>query len=559
MAPAPAPARTPAPSPPQGRIGRAFATVGLWTLASRVLGFARDIGIAAVLGATPVAEAFLVALALPNMFRRFFAEGAFNMAFVPMFAKKLEADAARRAGADSDAAARGTGAADDARRADPALAAGADAHVFARDALSGLAVIVAVLTVIAVIFMPALVLAMASGFAGDARYGVAVEYGRIAFPYILFISLAALLSGVLNATGRFAVAAAAPILLNVFFLIALAIAPRLGVPPGDALAWAIPAAGVAQLALVWRAAVRAGYDLTPRRPRLTPELRRLLIIAAPAALAGGVVQVNLLVGRQVASFFDGAIAWLSYADRLYQLPLGVVGIAIGVVLLPDLSRRLRAGDEAGSTHALSRAGEFALTLALPSAVALLVVPLPIVSGLFERGAFGPDDAAATAAAVAVYGLGLPAFVLQKVWQPLYFAREDTRTPLRYALIGMFVNAALAIGLSALAGVGYLGAAIATTVSAWVMFALLRRGARRLGAAAQPDARYRSRAPRIVLASILMGAVLWALNLALFPLYLTGLRPLALAILVLGGVVSYAAIGQVLGAFRLVEIARALRR
>ena len=535
---------------PESRIGRAFATVGLWTLASRVVGFARDVAVAAVLGASPVAEAFLVALALPNMFRRFFAEGAFNMAFVPMFAKKLEADAARGAGA---------GAADAARRADPALAAGGDARVFARDALSGLTVILAAFTALAVIFMPALVLAMASGFAGDERYDIAVEYGRIAFPYILFISLAALLSGVLNATGRFAASAAAPILLNAFFLAALVLAPWLEVPAGDALAWAIPVAGVAQLAVVWWAAARAGYDLTPRRPRMTPELRRLLVIAAPAALAGGVVQVNLLVGRQVASFFDGAIAWLSYADRLYQLPLGVVGIAIGVVLLPDLSRRLRAGDEAGSTDALSRAGEFALTLALPSAVALLVVPMPIVSGLFERGAFGPDDAAATAAAVAVYGLGLPAFVLQKVWQPLYFAREDTRTPLRYALVGMAVNAALAVGLAGVPGVGYLGAAMATTVSAWVMYWLLRRGARRLGAAAQPDARYRRRAPRILAASIGMGAVLWALNLALFPLDAAGLRPLGLALLVLGGALSYAVLGQILGAFRVSEIAAALRR
>ncbi len=537
-------APTQAPQPPASRIGRAFATVGLWTLASRVMGFARDIAIAGVLGAGPVAEAFLVALSLPNMFRRFFAEGAFNMAFVPMFAKKLEADAAR-----------GTGAGP----AWDAAAEGASARVFARDALSGLAVIVSLLTALGVIFMPVLVLAMASGFAGDERYDIAVRYGRIAFPYILFISLAALLSGVLNATGRFAVAAGAPVLLNAFFLGALAIEPNIVLSAGDALAWAIPLAGLAQLVVVWRAAARAGYRLIPARPRMTPELRRLLIIAAPAALAGGVVQVNLLVGRQVASFHEGAIAWLSYADRLYQLPLGVVGIAIGVVLLPDLSRRLRGGDAAGSTNALSRAGEFALTLALPSAVALLVIPLPIVSGLFERGAFGPDDAAATAAAVAIYGLGLPAFVLQKVWQPLYFAREDTRTPLRFALVGMAVNAVLAVGLSRVPGIGFLGAAIATTVAAWVMYWLLRRGARGLGAAAQPDARYRSRAPRVLLAAGLMGVVLWVLNLALFPLHATGLRPVALAVLVLGGAASYAAIGQLVGAFRLSEIRAALRR
>ena len=179
-------------------------------------------------------------------------------------------------------------------------------------------------------------------------------------------------------------------------------------------------AGVAQLGLVWVAAARAGFRLTLRLPRLTPDMKRLAVIALPAMLAGGVVQINLLVGRQVGSFFDGAIAWLSYADRLYQLPLGVVGIAVGVVLLPDLSRRLRANDEQGGRDALSRAGEIALALTIPSAVALMVMPVPIVSVLFERGVFGPDDTVATALALAVYGAGLPAFVLQKVLQPLYF-------------------------------------------------------------------------------------------------------------------------------------------
>jgi putative peptidoglycan lipid II flippase len=176
-------------------------------------------------------------------------------------------------------------------------------------------------------------------------------------------------------------------------------------------------------------------------------MKRLAIIALPAMLAGGVVQINLLVGRQVGSFFDGAIAWLSFADRLYQLPLGVVGIAVGVVLLPDLSRRLRAGDDTGGREALSRAGEISMALTIPSAIALMVIPVPIVSVLFERGAFGPDDTVATALALAVYGAGLPAFVLQKVLQPLYFAREDTRTPFRYALVAMVVNAVAAVGFA----------------------------------------------------------------------------------------------------------------
>ena len=224
--------------------------------------------------------------------------------------------------------------------------------------------------------MPWLVLAMASGFAGDERFALSVEHGRIAFPYILFISLTALLSGVLNSLGRFALAAAAPILMNVVMIAFLLIGWRTGGNIGLWQIWSVPVAGLAQLALVWWGCARAGMPVLPRWPRLTPEMRRLAVIVVPALLTGGVVQINLLVGRQVGSFFDGAVAWLSYADRLYQLPLGVVGIAIGIVLLPDLSRRLKAGDGSGGRDAVNRAAELTLALTLPAAVALMVIPVP---------------------------------------------------------------------------------------------------------------------------------------------------------------------------------------
>ena len=406
--------------------------------------------------------------------------------------------------------------------------------------------------------MPFLVMAMASGFLGDERFDLAVAYGRIAFPYILFISLAALLSGVLNATGRFVAAAAAPVLLNVIFVAAILLGNRLGWPVGDTLAWAVPLAGIAQLVLVWIAASRAGFRLIPRRPRLTPDLKRLAIIAAPAALAGGVVQINLLVGRQVASFFDGAIAWLSYADRLYQLPLGVVGIAIGVVLLPDLSRRLRAGDMAGGRDAFNRACELSLALTVPAAVALMVIPLPLVTVLFQRGAFGADDAAATALAVAVYGLGLPAFVMQKALQPLFFAREDTRRPFYYALVSLLVNAMVAFGLSYY--IGYIAAALGTTLAGWAMVLLLWRGSRNMGEAAHFDARFKRRIWRIIAVSALMGVILWGLTLVIGPfLMVPTWRYLALAVLVAIGITAYFALGHALGAFRLGEFKRAMRR
>jgi len=508
------------------RLVRGFLTVGGWTMASRILGFIRDVVIAATLGAGPVAEAFVVAFSLPNMFRRFFAEGAFNMAFVPMFSKRVES--------------------------------GEGAHEFARDALTGLGSILIVFTLAAQVFMPVLVLAMASGFLADERFDLAVLYGRIAFPYILFISLAALLSGVLNATGRFTAAAAAPVLLNVIFISALAFGAWAGWDMGLTLVWAVPVAGIAQLALVWVAAANAGYRLVPRRPRMTPELKRLAIIAAPAALAGGVVQINLLIGRQVASFFDGAIAWLNYADRLYQLPLGVVGIAIGVVLLPDLARKLSAEDAEGGRYSLSRAGEMALVLTVPCAVALLIIPLPMVQVLFQRGAFTVDDAAATAVAVQIYGLGLPAFVLQKVLQPVYFARENTRTPFYFALVAMVVNAGLAIGLAPV--IGYTAAAIGTTLAGWAMAALLWIGTWRMGEVARFDARFWRRLWRIGIASWAMGAILWALALPLGPMLdKAGLDALALVILIVVGAASYFIIGHVIHAFRLSDFRAALRR
>jgi len=495
-------------------------------MASRVMGFVRDILIAAYLGAGPVAEAFVVAFSLPTMFRRMFAEGAFNMAFIPMFSKKLERD-------------------------DKPLE-------FARDAFSGLASILIVFTLTAQVFMPWFVWAMASGFVGDVRFDLAVNFGRITFPYILFISLTALLSGVLNATRRFAAAAAAPVLLNIVMAAMMIGAASMGLDVGRALVWAVPIGGLAQLALVWRASASAGFILIPRWPRMTPELKRLAIIAAPAALAGGVVQVNLLVGRQVASFFEGSIQYLNLADRLYQLPLGVVAIAIGVVLLPELSRRLQAGDARSGREAMNRAAEFALLLTLPAAVALIVIPDPLVSVLYQRGRFTADDAAATALVVAIYGFGLPSFVMQKVLQPLYFAREDTRTPFRYALVAMVINAVIAIGLAPF--IGYLASAIATTIAGWGMVFLLWRGSRAMGGTAHFDNRFISRAARIALASLGMGFVLALVAHVLEPVFdMSGWRYLGLLFLVATGMVSYFALSHLIGAFRLSEIRRAMRR
>ncbi|WEF22927.1 murein biosynthesis integral membrane protein MurJ [Paracoccus sp. S3-43] len=502
---------------------RGFLSVGIWTFVSRVSGFVRDILMAAWLGSGAMADAFFVGLSLPNMFRRFFAEGAFNTAFVPMFAKKLDDRA--------------------------------DAQRFASEAFSGLLMSVLILSAVAMVFMPGLVWLMASGFAGDERFPLAVQYGRIMFPYILLISLASMISGVLNANGRFTAAAAAPVLLNLLFIAAMAVAWWRGWDVGLTLAWATPLTGIAQLALVWWDAHRTGWSFTPRRPRLTPDMRRLLAVALPAAFAGGVVQINLLVGRQVASHFEGAISWLSYSDRLYQLPLGVVGAAVAVVLLPELSRRLRAGDHAGGQSAYSRATEFGLFLTLPAGFAIAVIAEPMVSTLFERGQFTAYDTTQTARALIVYAFGLPAFVLQKILQPLYFAREDTKTPFRYALWSMLVNAIVAFGL--MPWLGFLAAALGTTVAAWIMVAQLWWGTRAMGDAARADARLCRKTPLIVLSSALMAGALW-LVMGWLDAAQVGKVP-GLAILVFGGAAIYFTLSFATRAYRLSDLKAAMRR
>lgn len=508
------------------RLMSGFFTVGVWTLLSRVLGFLREVLLLSLIGPGPVMDAFVAAFRLPNMFRRFFAEGAFNAAFVPMFAKKLEGE-------------EGAGK-------------------FARDAFNGLSLVVLALTALGMIFMPGLVWLTAEGFVGDPRFDMTVAFGRIAFPYILCMSLSALFSGILNATGRFAVAAAAPVLLNIFVIAAMTFAALTGGEVALWLIWSIPVAGVAQLALTWRAAAQAGFPLRPSRPRWTPDMRAMIVIALPAALASGVMQINLVVGQLVASQYDKAVSWLFAADRLYQLPLGVVGIAVGIVLLPDLSRRLRAGDNDGAQTALSRAAEISLALTIPSAVALMVVPFALVTVLFQRGASGVDDTAAIATAVMIYGLGLPSFVLQKILQPVYFAREDTRRPFHFAVVAMVVNAALAVGLAPF--IGWIAPAVATTLAGWTMFACLAIGARRFGAAAKFDARFHKRIWRILLASAAMGVALWLGNAALQPMLgVPWWRGLALVLLIAIGAVSYFGTGQLIGAFRLSEFKRAVRR
>ncbi len=513
---------------------RSFATVGGLTAVSRVLGFVRDVLIAAVLGAGPVADAFFVAFRFPNLFRRLFAEGAFNAAFVPLFSRALE-----QQGRDA-------------------------AKAFAEESLSVLLFGLLILVAFCMAAMPWLMQLIAPGFTGDpAKYALAVDLTQITFPYLLFMALVALFSGLLNSLYRFAAAAAAPILLNIFFIAALALVIPLfdlaeGSMPGYVLAWTVAAAGAGQFVLLVIAAARAGMPLRLPRPRLTPQVKRLMKLMGPGLLSAGAMQINLLIGTIIASLQASAVSYLYYADRVYQLPLGLIGIGIGVVLLPELSRRLRAGAEDSANSAFNRALELSLFLTLPATVALIVVAEPIVAVLFQRGAFGAEAAAATAAALAAFAFGLPAYVLVKVLQPPFFAREDTVTPLKAALATVAANIALSLILYPI--LGFLGLAFATAAASWLNIAILALVLRRRGHAPL-DARFKSRLPRMLLASLAMGAAVYGLHRVLAPWFqgTDAERIAALAILVAGGAVVYGILALLIGALRAGEIRDVVKR
>jgi len=464
-------------------LGRWVATVGGYTLGSRLLGFIRDILIAAMLGAGPVSDAFFVAFKLPNFLRRLFAEGAFNAAFVPLFSGELEQNGR------------------------------ASAKAFAEEVLAVLLCVLLLLVVVAQIVMPWLIYVLAPGFADDPeKFDLTVQLTRITFPYILFISLVSLFGGVLNSLYRFAAAAATPIILNLTLIGALLGLSQWTETPGHALAIGVSAAGVLQFAWLIVALRRAGIALRLPRPRLTPRVKHMLIIIAPAALGAGVAQINLVVDVIIASLLpEGAISFLYYADRINQLPLGVIGVAVGTALLPLLSRQLRAAEDEAAGRAQNRAIEGALLVTLPAAAALMIIAEPTIAVLFERGAFSAAATAASADALIAYAAGLPSFVMIKVLVPGYFARQDTKTPVRIAIVCLTVNVAL--NLILMGPLGHVGIALATSLSGWLNAALLARGLHRRGFFTA-DQRLRQRIPRMLVATAAMAAALWAVSSAL---------------------------------------------
>lgn len=462
---------------------------------------------AAMLGAGPLSDAFMVAFRLPNHFRAIFAEGAFNAAFLPRYAGVLEKEGAERA-----------------RR-------------FAGAVLSLVVIVQLVLLGVAWLAMPGLVSLLAPGFREDpAQFALTVDLTRITFPYLGLIAVMTLVSAMLNAHGRFAAAAAAPILLNICMIGALFLSAWFPTA-AHALAWGVVAAGVLELAMVWIALRRAGQGLRPARPRMDGDMRAFLKAFGPATLGSAGTQLAMFADTIIASFLpSGSVSYLYYADRLYQLPLAVVGIAVGVVLLPNLSRHVAAGDEAAARRSLNRAIEGILVLTLPCVAVFLMVAEPVVSVLFGRGAFDAAAASGAAAALQAYAVGLVAVVVLRALTPGFHARGDTATPVKALAVAIAVNIVLKLVL--IGPLAHAGLALATAIGACVNALLLGWLLWRIGAF-RPDR-------RLVRIGVLALAATFALSVVLSfePLFfarLGGILPAFPGILPLGAMLGAGAV------------------
>ena len=514
---------------------RALGSVGGLTLVSRILGLVRDSLFARFIGASFASDAFLIAFRLPNMFRALFAEGAFSAAFIPMFNKKVAEEGG-------------------------SLAAGLS---FAEDALSVLLPVLIVMTVVMEVFAWPITWALSGGFRDVApdQFAFAVTLSRITLPYLLLISLVSLFGGILNSMNKFWVNAAAPILLNAVLIAALLFfhaADPLETARNQAIA--VTVSGLLQLLWLWFACKRSGVTLRLRLPRFTPEVRRLLALIGPAAAGAGAVQINLVISTALAASLlpEGSVSYIYYADRLNQLPLGLIGIGLGTVLLPTISRQLGGGQDQAAMTTQNRGMELALFFTLPATVALIVCGVPIVAALFQHGKFTVSDTTATAQALAAFSIGLPAYILIKVLTPGYYARADTRTPVRYATISIAIN--LVLNLALIVPLRHMGPPLATAIASLCNLALLYRTLRKRGHFV-PDAQLRRRVWRLTLAAIVMGALMFVLNDLFLPYTLgTGLvRWGAMIVLVATGGLVYAIACFLLRAYRPADLRAMLRR
>ncbi|MEM0984780.1 MAG: murein biosynthesis integral membrane protein MurJ [Pseudomonadota bacterium] len=505
------------------------------TLVSRILGFGRDILLAAKIGAGPIGDAFFAALMFPNLFRRFFAEGAFAQAFVPTYARTLEADGPEAA-----------------------------AEV-AAEAMRVLFAATAAIVIFAQIAMPWIMIAFNGAYLDQPDiFGLSVILTQITMPYLACMALAALYAGVLNSAGKFALSAGAPTLLNIC-LIGAALLGTDARNTAQYAAIAISVAGALQALLLAWGVRRQGVQLSLLAwPRVTPNVKKVIGLAIPGAIAASGMQINILISQVLAGFEEGARSWLQYADRLYQLPLGLVGVAVGVAILPRLSRSVRADDQTSSRRTLDDGIGLAMAFTLPAAIALLIIPTLLLEALFARGAFTLDDASQSSTALVHFAWGVPAFVLIKVLSPAFFAREDTRTPMRYSLISVAINtgfgATLFFWLKGQGLPGFPGLAIATSTAAWINVTMML-GTLHARDWYRPGRRLIDRLTRCALASATLSAVLLSARFDLAGI-LDWLPRTSLAqvlTIVATGGVAYAIAALLFGAIRPSELKALARR
>lgn len=510
---------------------RSLFTVSGFTIISRIAGFIRDTLTATFLGAGPEADAFFVAQRLPNLFRSLFAEGAFSAAFVPLYTTLKE------------------------RRGDQ------DAQEFAGSALALLLAALVPFSVLIMMAMPSVMLVLAPGFNRDhLKYNLAVEFSTITFPYLALISVTALQTGVLNARGVFGPGAIAPIAFNIVLIVVLFATRLFQWPVGYALAWAVTFSGLVQCLWLAISCYRHGVAIPWRRPKLNEETRRLFRRLGPGVLGAGAAQINLLISTILASLLPtGSVSYLFYADRLNQLPLGIVGIAVATTLLPLLSRHVEAGQEKEVQHYTSRAIEFCILLGLPATLGLGLAATPIIQTLFEHGVFSHKDTLETASALGAYALGIPGFLLVKVFAASFFARHDTATPVKIAFVAMTVNVVaslLFIGPFQHIGIA-LANSLAVTVNAILLFLRLRRKKMPL-----LDQKFRDRFPRLLLSASGMGAATWYFTLLVTPAMRstnTLGQLLGLSTIIGLSCLIYGALLQLSGAVRLKDILMTLQR
>ena len=506
-------------------------TIGFFTFLSRISGFIRDVLMANLIGASWLSDAFFVAFKLPNFFRRLFAEGAFNAAFIPSFSSVLTTE-------------------------------GREAAIkFAGEVMSVLLMVLLILNAVFIVFMPWITPLFAPGFANTPeKFDLTVTLSQITFPYILFISLVSLLGGILNSMGKFAAPAASPILLNLCMIAAMLGLNSISPTPAHALSYGVFIAGIVQLGWLVMACVRSDVMPPLVPPRMTRQVKAMLLLMAPAALGSGVQQLNLLIDVIIASHIPGAVSYLYYADRITELPIGMIGVAVGTVLLPMLSKQIRSGNIAEARASMNRALELVLLFGLPCTAALCVISEPIIRVLYQHGAFTLHDMQEAVPTLIAFTLGLPAFLAVKIFAPGFYANHDTKTPFKIAVLCVGVN--LFFNLTFVYGVhmDQTGMALATSIAGWVnvgtmMFILHKRGI------FVPDSMLRSRLFKMLVASGIMAAALYVCESFVAHWYDEGsvMKVAALSSVIVVGMVVFAASVLLLKAYDASMMTKLLRR